>query len=130
MMSSGIAGIALMLFALAAGCANPERVPANSPESDAEVVSVDSAWARFTTVRLTRGEGRLEINGRIEKRLKGRSTIPGHVHIELLAEDGSVIAQGMTGYQRLGSRTRVFRFSRQFDLPPERIDKVRVVHQV
>jgi hypothetical protein len=130
MLPNGSAGIALMLLVATSGCATPNRVPTDASGSGVAIVSVDSAWARIETVRLIPREGGLQISGRIEKRLKGRSTIPGHVYIELLAEDGTVIAQGTTGYQRLGSRTRVFRFSRRFDLQGANVDKIRVVHQV
>jgi hypothetical protein len=48
----------------------------------------------------------------------------------MLAGDGTVIAEGQSGYLRFGRTTWVFHFSRRFDVTPDHIETIRVVAHV
>jgi len=81
-------------------------------------------------MRVTAGGDWLQVSGRIKKRLKGLAPIPGQLRIQLLAGDGTLIAEGQTGYLRFGRTTRVFHFSRRFEVTPDQVETIRVVPRV
>jgi hypothetical protein len=84
----------------------------------------------MTRVRVTTGEAWVQVSGRIKKRLKGLAPIPGQLRIQLLAADGTLIAEGQTRYLRFGRTTRVFHFSRRFEVTADQVETIRVVPHV
>jgi hypothetical protein len=128
--SARCAGMALALFLATTACANLGQASPNAHGTHATVITTDSAFAQMTRVRVTAGEDWLQVSGRIKKQLKGLAPIPGQLRIQLLDGDGTLIAEGQTGYQRFGRKTRVFHFSRRFEVTPDQVETIRVVPHV
>lgn len=118
--------IAVALVAVATGCASFRLDPLITDA--VEVERMDSRKARIRTVQVRDHDGRLQVSGRLKKRHKGRSPIPGHLHIEALGQDGAILGQVTTGYRRLSPKTGTSEFSQVLDVRPEQVRTVRVIH--
>lgn len=92
------------------------------------VESIDSSRARITSVVLRDHAGELKVSGRLQKRLYGRSPIPGHLHIEAIAADGAVLAETVSTYRRLSPTIGTSEFSQRLAVPSARVERVRVTH--
>ena len=64
------------------------------------------------------------------KRYAGRSPIPGHLRIEVLAADGSMLEEGVVRYYRRNAKSGIAYFSREFDVRPKDVRTVRVIHRL
>lgn len=73
-------------------------------------------------------DGTLHVSGRLEKRDAGRSPIRGRLSIEVLGDDGRVLAQGSSPYYRLSPKTGLSTYAREFAVRPADVRSVRVVH--
>uniref|UniRef100_UPI00359461B1 hypothetical protein n=1 Tax=Thiocapsa sp. TaxID=2024551 RepID=UPI00359461B1 len=92
------------------------------------VESIDSSRASITSVVLRDHAGELAVSGRLQKRLSGRSPIPGHLHIEAIAADGAVLAETVSTYRRLSPKIGMSEFSQRLAVPSARVERVRVTH--
>jgi hypothetical protein len=118
--------VAAVLTVVATGCASFRLDPL---VTDAvEVERVDSSKARITTVQVRDRDGWLKVNGRIQKRHRGRGLLPGHLHIEALGEDGATLVQATTGYRRINRKSQTSTFTEVLDVRPARVATVRVIH--
>ena len=110
------------------GCAN---LPTDLVAADTlNVERLDSPGARIGSLFVGDKNGALLVRGRLEKRHAGRGPIPGHLHIEVLGEDGAILGQEITRYYRQGGKSGTSRFSREFALSPGDVRIVRVIHHV
>lgn len=122
----GSSGLLLALWLT--GCAS---LPPNLVATDAvNIERVDSSRARIGSLYAGEINGQLIIRGRLKKRHAGRSPIPGHVRIEVLAKDGAVLEEGVVGYYRHSAKSGVSYFSQDFGVRPEDVRTVRVIHHV
>lgn len=116
---------ALLALALTS-CAN---FSTDLSASDAvNVERLDSPDARIGTVFVGDNDGLLLVRGRLEKRHFGRSPIPGHLHIEVIGKDGSMLAEQVTRYYRQSGKSSVSRFSKELAVQPGNVRTVRVIH--
>jgi hypothetical protein len=115
------------LLALAlTGCAN---LPTNLVAAGTvNVERLDSSNARIRSVFGGDKDGLLLVRGHLEKRYFGRGRIPGHLHIEVLGEGGSMLGEQVTRYYRQSGRSSISRFSRKFSVHPGEVRTVRVIH--
>ena len=116
----------VLLVVAMTGCASLGLDP---EISDAvRIERIDSPQARIGSVQVRDHEGQLAVSGRLQKRHHGRSPIPGHLHIEALAQDGAVLGQAVTSYRRLSPKLGISEFTRRLPVAPDRVRIVRVVH--
>ena len=118
----------LLLTVLLASCIS---LPPNLVSSEGlHVERVDSSKARIGSLYVGDSDGQLKIRGRLKKRYAGRSPIPGHLHIELLAHDGAVLEAEIVPYYRYNAKSGVSHFSRKFSTRPEDVHTLCVIHHV
>jgi len=98
--------------------------------SAVDIERSDSPRTRIGRLYVHDDNGRLQIRGRLKKRHAGRGRIPGHLHIEVLANGGAVLAEGVVRYYRPSAKSGVSDFSREFGVRPEDVRTVRVIHHV
>jgi hypothetical protein len=116
----------LLLTAVLAGCGS---LPPNLVSTDAvNIERIDSSRARIGSLYVGDSNGQLKIRGRLKKRHTGRSPIPGHLHIEVLAKDGAVLEERVVRYYRHNPKSGVSYFSKEFDARPEDVRTVGVIH--
>jgi hypothetical protein len=118
--------IAVALVAVATGCASFRLDPLIT--DTVEVERMDSRKAQIRTVQVRDHDGRLKVSGRLKKRYKGRSPISGHLHIEALGQDGTLLGQVTTGYRQLSPKMGTSEFSQVLGVRPEQVRTVRLVH--
>ena len=108
------------------GCASmaPDLVSTGA----VRVERVDSDEARLGRVYVREDDGTLHVSGRLEKRDAGRSPIRGRPSIEVLGDDGRVLAQRVSAYYRLSPKMELSTYSREFAVRPADVRTVRVVH--
>ena len=117
-----------LLALVLAGCGN---LPPNLASTDAvNIERVDSSRARIGSLYVGDSNGRLKIRGSLKKWHAGRSPIPGHLHIEVLAKDGAVLEEKVVRYYRHSPKSGVSYFSQEFDVRPSEVRTVRVIHHV
>jgi len=117
-----------MLALWLTSCASlpPDLVAANT----VNIERLDSPKARIGSLYVHDDNGRLQIRGRLKKRHVGRSPIPGHLHIEVFAKDGAVLAEGVVRYYQRSAKSGVSYFSWKSGVRPEDVRTVRVIHHV
>ncbi|MGB5831505.1 MAG: hypothetical protein WBG92_05875 [Thiohalocapsa sp.] len=115
-----------VLAVVATGCASIRLDPL-VPDA-VEIERVDSPKAHITTVQVRDRDGRLKVNGRLQKRHRGSGFIPGHLHIEAVGEDGGTLAQVTTGYRRINRKSQTSTFTEVLDIRPAQVATVRVIH--
>jgi len=118
--------IAVVLATFAVGCASIRLDPLIT--DSVEVKQMGSPKARITTVQVRDRDGRLKVSGRLQKRHRGRSPIPGHLHIEAFGQDGALLGQVTTGYRQLSPKTGTSEFSQVLEIRSEQVNTVRVIH--
>jgi hypothetical protein len=97
--------------------------------SDAvRIERIDSPQARIASVRVRDHGGQLAVSGRLQKRHRGRSPIAGHLHIEVIGQEGTVLGQAVTSYRRLSPKLGISEFTRLLPVTPEQVRSVRIVH--
>jgi len=97
--------------------------------SDAvRIERIDSPQARIASVQVRDHGGQLAVSGRLQKRYRGRSPIAGHLHIEAIAQDGTVLGQAVTSYQRLSPKLGISEFTQRLAVAPDQARSVRVIH--
>ena len=116
----------LMLSFFLTGCPSlpTDLVAAGS----VDVERVSSPKARIKGVFVGDKDGVLLVRGRLEKRHAGRSPIPGHLHIEALGPDGTMLGQVTCKYRRLSPKTGTSEFSQILEIHPGQVRTVRVIH--
>lgn len=121
-----LACLALTLAVAMSGCAVIRLDPVITDA--VEVERVDSPRALVTSVQVRDHNGRLKVSGRLKKRHRGRSPIPGHLHIEAHSQDGAMLGQVTTGYRQLSPKMGISKYSQVLDLRPDQVRTVRVIH--
>jgi len=117
----------LLLALLLTSCAS---LPPNLAVTNAvNIERVDSSRARIGSLYASDSNGQLKIRGRLKKRHAGRSPTPGHLYIEVLAKDGAVLEEGVVRYYRHNAKSSFSYFSQKFNVRPEIVRTVRVIHQ-
>lgn len=126
--SATTALIGLLLAFVLLGCAS---LPPNLVSTGAVTVErIDSSKAEIGSLYVGGSNGRLVINGRLEKRYEGRSPIPGHVQIQMLAKDGAILEEAYVRHYRHNPESGASYFSQEFGVRPQDVRTVRVIHHI
>ena len=68
------------------------------------------------------------LRGELQRRFPSRGSIPGHLHVELIAPDGTVFKEAAIGYKRMSVKSRIAKFHLEIPGMPSDIKSVRVIH--
>ena len=116
----------LAVAAVITGCASvPDSQSANGKLT---VERVDSRDARIAHVYVRHDGSELRITGDIRKTFQRRGRIPGHLHIEVIGENGMLLAQTTSRYHRRSVKSRQSHFSETIPVQTDKVTKVRVIH--
>ena len=116
----------LAVAALITGCASvPDSQSANGKLT---VERVDSRDARIAHVYVQPDGSELRITGDIRKTFQRRGRIPGHLHIEVIGENGMLLALTTSRYHRRSVKSRQSHFSETIPVQTDKVTKVRVIH--
>lgn len=109
------------------GCStNQEKDYVSS--NDITVERADSKKARIALLNVTAADNWIEIRGEVRRRSNLHGSIPGHIDIELIGDDGQTISKSYTEYSRRNHRTRTAEFSIKLDTAVKENYTVRVAH--
>ncbi len=112
----------LSLAVAVTGCASLGLDPDIS--DGVRIERIDSPQARIASVQIRHQGGQPTVIGRLDKRYCGRSPIPGHLHIEALAQDGALLGQAVTSYRRLSPKLGISEFAQRLAVVPDQVRSV------
>ena len=119
----------LMLIG-AAFMLNAHASAGSSEPTQASPPAVETQTSRMAHVHahVQRADRAWQVYGEVHKPNHGMGTLPGHVDIEVIAEDGTVLARTNNGYHHRSRRSRYSWFL--LDLPPVDgpVAKIRIMH--
>ena len=126
------AGLHRILLALATlGVVGCSGLPTNLAADGAiRVERQDSRHARIGPVQAGAVAEGLRVSGTLRKTFMRRGRIPGHLHVETLSADGSVLSHDVARYHRHRAKSGRAHFSKALTVQPETVHSVRVVHHV
>jgi hypothetical protein len=114
-----------MLWAVA-GCSS---LPADLTSDDnVQIERVDSNTAIIGQVHVGAVADGVRVAGSLRKTFLRRGQIPGHLHIEMRAADGTVLATRVTRYHRRLAKSGLAYFSQTLAVRPDDVRTVRLVH--
>ena len=124
---AGLQGTLLALATLGAvGCSS---LPTNlAADGTIKVERQDSPQAHIGLVRVGAVTEGLWISGTLDKTLMRRGWIPGHLHVETLTADGSVLSRDVARYHRHRAKSGRAHFSITLTVQPETVRSMKVVH--
>ena len=114
-----IVGSFIVFVALfsATGCSTINLV---KEQSDIAIERVDSKSASISHAYLTRTDDQILLKGEIKRRLIGRGSLPGYLHVTLIDPQGQVIMEADIDYMRRNVKSSIatFRALLPVDLAP------------
>lgn len=120
LVTGGLAGVMIL-----SGCATNMSLV---KEEDVAIERIDSRSARITRAYLQTSETAMVLRGELQRRFPSRGPIPGHLHIELVAPDGTAFKEATIGYRRMSVKSRIAKFHSEIPAVPSDVKKVRVIH--
>lgn len=120
LMTGGLAGLMIL-----SGCATNTSLV---KEEDVAIERVDSGSARITNAYLQTSETAMVLRGELQRRFPSRGPIPGHLHIELIAADGTAFKEAIIGYMRMSVKSRIAKFHLEIPAMPSNVKSVRIIH--
>lgn len=114
-----------MAVAMLPGCAG---LGIDSATTSILTEGIDSSRAEVRTVTLRRRDGELVVFGRLHKRQRGRSPIPGHLHIEAFGSDGQLLLEETAAYRQLNPKMGLSEYAVILPVSAENVQRVRVTH--
>ena len=102
--------------------------PDLAAQGSVDVERQGSRNAEIATVRVHLAKGGLHVDGYLRKRFIARGQIPGHLHIQALSSNGTVLVDEISGYHRPRAKSRRSNFSQLLELNPGDVRTIRVVH--
>jgi len=118
--------VSVALVAMLAGCATAQGL---AQQQGVKLESVDSGSVRITRTYLdATEEATIILRGELEWRIPSRSSIPGHLHVELIAPDGKVMKEANIDYVRKSFKSRLAKFSLPIPEPLVTGSTIRVTH--
>lgn len=120
-------GVSLMLVLWAVvGCSS---LPVDlASDGKMQIERVDSNHAMIEQVEVDAIAEGIRVSGYLRKTFHRRGRIPGHLHIEILAADGTVLATRVTRYHRHFSKSGRTHFAQTLAVRPDAVRTVRLVH--
>ncbi len=124
---AGLQGTLLALATLGVvGCSS---LPTNlAADGTIRVERQNSPPANIGLVRVGAVTEGLRISGTLDKTFMRRGRIPGHLHVETLTADGSVLSHDVAQYHRHRAKSGRAHFSKALTVQSEVVRSVRVVH--
>ena len=120
-------GIVVSLTSLAAiGCSSLS--PNLASDGKIGIDRVDSKNAVIGQVQLGAVTEGVRVSGSLRKTFQRHGRIPGHLHIELLAADGTVLESTIVRYHRRFAKSRRAFFAHTLAVRPDSVNTVRLVH--
>jgi len=117
--------LSIVMVAALAGCATGNDLVRNGTLN---VERIDSARATISSVYVRQeGEG-IYVRGKVSKRSSGRSPIPGHVHIAVIDDEGDVLGDIRTSYDRTSGKARSAHFYVRIPIELSNGSTLRVTH--
>ncbi|HOP17090.1 MAG: hypothetical protein H6961_06455 [Chromatiaceae bacterium] len=102
--------------------------PDLAAQGSVDVERQGSRDAEIATVRVHPVEGGLHVDGYLRRRFVARGQIPGHLHIQALSSNGTVLVDEISRYHRPRAKSPRSNFSQLLELNPEDVRTIRVVH--
>ena len=124
---SALYGASLMLaVSFIAGCSS---LPPNlTTDSRLQIERVNSNNATIGQVSVSADTDSVRVSGSLRKRFVTRGRIPGHLHIELISADGSILNASVTDYHRRFTKSGRAYFSQTIAISPNTVRAIRLVH--
>jgi hypothetical protein len=118
--------LATVAFAVLGGCTSlpPDRLA----DGEVELERVDSPSAHVERVRVLVENGALEVAGSLVRPFLQRGRIPGHLYIEALDGQGTVLGTTGASYHRRSVHTGKAWFFETLQVDPDDVRKIRVIH--
>jgi hypothetical protein len=117
--------VVLVLGAIA-GCSS---LPPNLASAGRlQIERVDSNNAIIGQVHVGAVADGVRVSGSLRKTLLRRGRIPGHLHIEMHAADGTVLETRVTRYHRRFAKSGRAYFTQTLAVRPDTVNAVRLVH--
>lgn len=120
-------GVSLMLVLWAvAGCSSlPPNLASNGR---LQIDRVDSSNATIGLIQVGDVADGVRVAGSLRKTFLRRGQIPGHLHIEMLAADGTVLETRVTRYHRRSAKSNRAYFAQTLAVRSDAVRTVRLVH--
>ncbi len=103
-----VAVLLLLLVMTLTGCATTNGL---IKEADLKLEVIDSSTVRITHASLQTSAGTLTLHGDLERRIAAHGPIPGHLHVDLLDPEGTVIKEIRIGYRYKGAKSHKATFN-------------------
>jgi len=122
-----VRGLLMMLvLSTFAGCSS---LPPNlAAEGRLQIERVDSNRAIIGQARIVAVADGVRVAGSLRRTFLRRGRIPGHLHIELLAADRTVLESRVTRYHRHFAKSGRAYFAQTLAVRPDAVRTVRLVH--
>lgn len=121
-------GSALVMLAILAGPGCSSLPPNLAADGSVRVERVDSQDAHIGAVQVGAVVDGLRVAGTLRKSFLRRGWIPGHLHVEALAADDSVLSTAVVPYYRRHAKSGRAHFAQTLAAQPLAVRTVRVVH--
>ena len=121
--------IALLLTFLGA-CASGPMHTGERPESLAHIKleRVGSTIAEIKHAYLSLVDDELVLRGEVQRKLHKRGSVPGHLHVQVLDNQGEVLDDEIVCTTMKCRKTGTAKFIYRTEILPDRISKIRIVH--
>ena len=120
-------GVSLMLMVW--GVAGCSILPPNlASDSRMQIDRVDSNNAIIGQVHVGAVNDGVRVSGSLRKKFLARGRIPGYLHSDLIAADGSVLDTGVTRYHRRFAKSGRAYFPHTVAVPSDTVRAIRLVH--
>ena len=117
--------VSLTLLA-AIGCSSLS--PNRGSDGKIRIDRVDSKNALIGQTQVAAVADGVRISGSLRKTFQRRGRIPGHLHIELLAADGTILESSVVRYHRRFAKSGRAYFTQTLAVRPDTVNAVRLVH--
>ena len=120
--------LSLLTAVLLAGCTGGGKNLVR--DGVVEIETVPSRQAAITSLRVAQNGPNMMLRGRVQRRPIGWGRIPGHIDVELVGPDGSVLEKTRAGYRQRSIKSRYAEFHGRLDTTPPAGSTIRVIHDL
>lgn len=122
-----LAAIAILTnLTVTAGCATAGRNLVR--DNTVKIEKVSSKQATITSVNVIQEGDQVMLRGEVRRRLVSRGHIPGHIDLEVIGADGSVLEESVIDYHRRSVKSRYAIFHDTLRVTPPPGSTIRVTH--
>jgi len=122
----GLAVAILLSSIIVTGCATNRINLANTDQID--VVKISSRSANITKLAVYSNDSGISVSGELRKRIPSRGRIYGHVDVDILSPDGTVLFTTTSNYRRQNRKSHSSNFTIGIPLVLEHGSAVHVTH--